>query len=221
MKILVVLLGLVTAVTISFAQQVPLRIAVVVDRSASVLSHMNQLPSAENLLPLLQRVDESGGELTLITVGVNGKRNEIRYTSASCGIKPEKARGQTANDYREELRAYLLCVKAAGTRSPNDFVNRQDVKEVFDFSSLEGSSDVAGAIETAYIFLQEQGEPGTRQILLAMTDGQNNVDTYDLPPRIPGDLIIVNRSANVGVLQAYQHSLFANFEAAIRFICNG
>ena len=197
------------------------KVILILDKSGSIDFYNTPKPKIEDVLPLIKYIQREGGKLAISTLGVTSKQYLEEIKSGNSNTRPRQKRGQSAREYRIELRKFLDSSSERLTDEQIDnFISSSQIKKIFDYSSLESASDVSGALELAEIYLNETDKEfsDAKKFIIIVSDGQNNQQTYKAPENLKYTLLVVNRSKEIGILKNYKFKLFSNLSSAIDYI---
>lgn len=199
------------------------RIIIVVDKSTSITDQQNKV-SIASLRELLRLINECDGELIITTLGVSSKRYLEAYRSVSDGIikSTSKLEGETPQQFRERIMQWKNSRKPKTEVDIDDFLNHPRVQWMLDYQHLENGSDVTGGVDMAVRYLNES-DPELKyaeNIAILVTDGQDKRRKYRVPNFINGQVYVVHRSENIGILKEIVPSsqIHHSFDAVVRRI---
>lgn len=214
-----ILLLILCACTIQISAQ-QLKVIVVLDKSGSMGS-IDEHPKINDIKPLLEHIKQQGGEVAFSIIGNNSKYYLKKYRHSGKGTElPIKKPGMTNTEYQKLLLQFAKEKKKSGNSgSISSFLESKDIQNVFSLD-YGGGSDVAGAVELAQLYLAENDPmlTGAKKVAIFVTDGQNNSMLYNAPSQFCCDVIVVHRSANIGVLQKYNPQITTSLRIAVNSI---
>ena len=209
--------------------QRPLRILIVPDQTCSMYTAGVGLPDGDSLRPLLPRLEEAGGELAVGAIrdgaGFPLRRLFVPAPPPAPRAVPDRpdnifeaahARQHEAAeqaDYNEKHRAWLERVRRQESIFI-DFIGR------YLATQPASRSDLRSAVLRANLFFSEPNlfTSTSRNVVIFITDGKDNVNPKPLDVGLPADVIVVCGPGSAGYLEPLHPGRFESFDAAVRFV---
>jgi len=212
------------------APPAPVRVAVLVDKTASTSWTRVPVVSAEDFEQFLALLTRRGGELAVGLIRDRSNRGLLRLR-----ILPPPAAPQPPNPHQNPfLLAEALAAYETRSREHRDHVAlwrreverrlavfRAQLGELLETKADATRSDIWGALHRVELFLNEphNSASGTpHNWILLVSDGEDNVRRPRVVLRSGARLLVINSSATIGVLQDLEPLGFESFPAAAAFL---
>ncbi len=202
-----------------------LNIIIVIDKSSSIRAQSNYVNVPSTKL-LAEQINMRSGQLVVTPLGETSKAEMVFYRSMSDGVeRPSKNRGETSKEFRKRLMHWKQSKKAGTSKDIDAFFDNPMTQRIFDYSRLEGGSDVLGGLDLAARYISEADldlKYSKNKFIIICSDGQDNMSKYLAPESIQAEVFVVHRSGNIGVLQPYvpSQNIFTTYDAVVRHIIN-
>lgn len=215
-------------------QQPILRVALFIDQSESMDRARVPHVTHESLVPLLGRLQVSGGELAIGLIRDRSDAPLARVFVPAPPLAPvfpqterpnifEKARERKRED--EEQARYDVRLrewKADAAARINAFV--ESTVPLLEAAADAPATDIHSALLRANVFVSEPNAFGrpVMNVVILLTDGVETVDTETRAQfSAPAELLVVNGTGTVGNLDTLHPVRFEALDAAIRYVVDG
>lgn len=214
--------------------EMPLALATMFDQTASANSTRTEQPNLPELMPLIERIKRSGGELAMGLIRDRSNRPLLRLRIEPPPIAPNRPSNggntyevarrldQYDADYREFQYKYDIWQQTANERIK---VFVEALRALLAQPANARRTDLFNALARADLFLSEASlgfGTTTRplKMILLVSDGKDNVGAKIPAMRSNARIIVVNGVGSLGSLERLNPPplQFESFEAAVRFI---
>ncbi len=204
-----------------------LKVVLFADHSGSIDAAGIPMLERRHIAPLLQLVKTSGGEIVLGKIGYNSKSHLARYSHINQLPFPQKKAGENSKKYQKRILRHQQ--KVSEIKNGNSGNNLYSIEEfdrkavpIYDYSNIEGASDIASAVELAKLVMLEESVAlsNPKKYIIIISDGMDFRSHSQFPSSLPDDvkLIVVNTSLKSGNLERYKHLKMTSIENAVRYI---
>jgi hypothetical protein len=206
------------------------RIATLVDKTAS--ANWTRVPavSLEDFEPLLALIAARGGELAVGLIRDSSNRGLLRLKIPPAPVAPPppdphqnpfllaEARAAYETRLREHREQTELWRREVDQRQA-DF--RAQLGELLAVNADATRTDIWGALRRAELFLNEPQSSGLaapHNWILLVSDGEDNARRPKVALRSGARLLLINSSATLGALAELKPLAFESFRAATAFL---
>jgi hypothetical protein len=197
----------------------PLLVGVVVDESISTKRNLVSKPTRGELEELLAIVRQTGGELGVTTIREHAQPIlRVQLETEAIGDSTAKNVLKKSQE-RARLRKKIGEIEQVNAQRISEFLTR--VQPILDRPNDAALSSVWGALGVADTMLAEDHQAWgvePRRILLAATDGDDDVTRRPLALRSGAELLVVNQTGVTGDLDVLKPVTFGSIRAATRHI---
>jgi len=208
----------------------PLRVVVMVDQTGSTLTTRVPRLTVDDFADLLALLLQNGGEVAVGVIRDRSNRPLLRCRVEQKPLRHAQPPGEKLNPFiRQRLIRAFTADKEKEDRVENAWL-REAEQQVYRFrerlrglldARLAGRTDIQGAVLRSDLFLAEP-EDGwrqpTRRVVLFHSDGIDTVHGPTAAMKSGATVLVVNGSANLGALAAFNPVRLESFAAALRYI---
>lgn len=207
----------------------PVRLALFIDKSKSVIENDVRPPSLEDLVPIIDRLGVAGGELAVGRIAVHSNISLERLrVEAPPGAPERPSEDMNPLDLNDAMEAYTVAARAhekqmetwtaEEAQKATEFLSR--VRPILEGPPDASSTDIWGAVRRADMFLSEPSGPSNVEpvrILVLVTDGIDTANSRPVTPSVPIQVAFVG-ARDIERYQTLHPKLFESSASALRWV---
>lgn len=205
--------------SVTGASELPARIAIMQDKTASTNSTRTQQMKLEDLNPLIELLKRSGGEICFGLIRDNSNRSLTRLRIEEQPEKPNKKNTIAAARERPKYNKVIAEHEESSAQRIESF--KKEITPLLQQKANAMRSDIWGAVMRADLCLSEDDSSWRQKPLryaVIVSDGIHDANTRFTPMKSEAKVIFVYGSPNPGPLERLKPMRFESAEAAFRFI---
>jgi hypothetical protein len=194
----------------------PVKLIIFADKTGSISN--NSIPKLEkkHLEPIIDYINEYGGEFALSDITRISKQNLIILRNIP---RPILKQGETAEEFSERISEWK---KSSKSFNKEEFFLNKTVQSILDYSNLADATNIADAVDLANLYLNTENiffQTDLKKIAVFVTDGEDNMKKK-LPQAFCCELYMVSRSSDYGSLTQFSPIVHPTIDGVFEEIIN-